>query len=61
MNELNEQVFWTELFAVTIRYEERRNAALQVNLELLEDGHGGATNHREPRKYESCNLIDYTP
>jgi hypothetical protein len=38
MNELNEQLFWMERFAVTIRCEDRRNAALQANLELLEDG-----------------------
>jgi hypothetical protein len=34
MNELNEQAFWLELFAVRIRHEERRRAALQANLEL---------------------------
>jgi hypothetical protein len=43
MNELNEQAFWLELFAVRIRHEERRSAALQANLELLENGHGSRT------------------
>jgi hypothetical protein len=33
MNEVNELAFWIELFTVTIRYEERRNAALS-NLKL---------------------------
>jgi hypothetical protein len=35
MNEQDEQDFWMELFAVTIRYQERRDAALQADLELL--------------------------
>jgi hypothetical protein len=29
--------FWAQLFAVVVRYETRKRAALEVKLELLED------------------------
>ena len=29
--------FWTQLFAVVVRYEARKRAALEVKLEVLED------------------------
>ncbi len=29
--------FWAQLFAVVVRYEARKRAALEVKLELLED------------------------
>jgi hypothetical protein len=61
MNAKDEQAFWMELFAVKIRYEERRNAALQANLELLEDGQGSGADRREPHKHKSCDLLDDTP
>jgi len=37
MNEQDEQDFWMELFAVTVRYEERRDAALQADLGACKD------------------------
>ncbi len=51
MNAQNEQAFWMELFAVKIRYEERKNAAQQSDLELLEKKQGRAADYREPRKH----------
>jgi hypothetical protein len=61
MNELNEQAFWLELFAVRIRHEERRSAALQANLELLENGHeSGAEFSRAAQSPERCNLLEPT-
>ena len=58
MNELNEQAFWLELFAVRIRHEERRSAALQANLELLENGHGsGAELSRAPQGPNHVTIV----
>jgi hypothetical protein len=35
MNEQDERDFWIEYLAVTIRYEERRTAALRADLQAL--------------------------
>jgi hypothetical protein len=43
-----EQAFWTELFAVTFRYAQKRGAATQVSLhpvEGLKKGFVDATDH----------------
>jgi hypothetical protein len=57
MNEQDRQDLWMELFAVTVRYEERRGAALQANLGACKGEQGSSEHIADLAKNKSQNLF----
>ena len=57
MNEQDKQDLWMELFAVTVRYEERRGAALQADLGACKGEQGSSEHIADLAKNKSQNLF----